>query len=38
MPRLMKINTTLAMPQNVVNDMNRVFSLGIELYDKYKDI
>ena len=37
MPRPMKINTTLAMPQNVFNDMNRVFSLGVELYEKYKE-
>ena len=35
MPR--PINTALAMPQNVVNDMNRVFSLGVELYEKCKE-
>ena len=37
MARPIKINTTLAMPPIVVKDMNRVFSLGVELYKKYKE-
>ena len=37
MSRPMKINTNLAMPPNVVKDMSRVFSLGVELYKEYKD-